>query len=66
MFFHEYKKTLDEVRREVWNHARREAGDKALATELKPTFRRSDELFSANIAATASRSRRREAALSAG
>ena len=26
---------LDEVRREVWNHARREAGDKALATELK-------------------------------
>ena len=26
---------LDEVRREVWNHARREAGDKALAAELK-------------------------------
>ncbi len=26
---------LDEVRREVWNHARREAGDKALADQLK-------------------------------
>ena len=26
---------LDEVRRDVWNHARREAGDKALASELK-------------------------------
>ena len=35
-------------------------------TAGQPTFRRSDELFSANIAATASRSRRRGAALSAG
>jgi transposase len=26
---------LDEVRRDVWNHARREAGDKALADQLK-------------------------------
>lgn len=26
---------LDEVRREVWNHARRDLGDKALAAELK-------------------------------
>jgi transposase len=26
---------LDEVRRDVWNHARREAGDKALASQLK-------------------------------
>jgi transposase len=26
---------LDEVRREVWNHARREGGDQALANQLK-------------------------------
>lgn len=34
MFFHEYKKTLDEVRREGWNRLRRTGGANA-AKEFK-------------------------------